>query len=68
MPLLILPYKYFLPWYYFSTLSSFIPQTHLSGGGIVEEPKNFNKILPNGFSSIQSSSSPGSNGRQLHRP
>jgi len=68
MPLLISPYKYFLPWYSFSTLPSFIPQTHLSSGRIVEEPKNFSKILPNGFSSLRSSSSSGSNGRQLHHP
>ena len=67
MPLLTLSYKYFLPQHSFFTLSSCILQTHLSGGSIVEEPKNFNKIFPNGSWSFRSPSS-GRNGRQLHRP
>ena len=33
LPLLTLPYKYFLPWHSSSTLSSYILQTHLPSGG-----------------------------------
>jgi len=49
MPLLTLSYKYFLSRHSFSTLSSCILQTHLPGGGIVEEPKNSSKNHPQRF-------------------
>ena len=49
LPLLTLPYKYFLPWHSSSTLSFYILQTHLSGGGIVGELNNSNKDLPQHF-------------------
>ena len=49
LPLLTLSYKYFLPWYSFSTLSSCILQTHLSGGGIAEELKISSKNPPHRF-------------------
>jgi len=69
MPLLTLPYKYFLPRHSSSTLSFHSFQTYRPGGGIVRETQELQQGSPptilRAFDLFILS---GRNGHQLHRP
>ena len=68
MPLLTLSYKYFHLQHSSSTSSFYILKPIFPAAASFGKPKNSSEILPSSSSNRRSSSSPGRNGRQLHRP